>query len=137
MKRDAGSCAGTSVHIERMMHMSSTHSPRLEKTSLTSMPDLPYFLNSNGVGNATPLSPGSDLFAYFASAGLGSNVSTCDGAPPAKMWMTCCALAGSGGSFGASGEVADAADCRTTSAAIADEPDSVPRSNIPRDNAPI
>jgi hypothetical protein len=39
MKREAGSWAGTSVHIERMTHMSSTQSPSARKTSLTSMPD--------------------------------------------------------------------------------------------------
>src|SRR5580693_3579593 len=36
--------------------------------------------------------------------GLGSQVSTCEGAPAAKMWMTRLALAGKGGTFGASGE---------------------------------
>src|SRR5690349_1715534 len=105
MNRDAGSWAGTSVHIERMMHMSSTHSPSFENTSLTSMPDFPYLLNLNGEGKATPVRPGKVLSSNFASVGFGSNVSTCDGAPPAKMWITCCALAGNGGSLGANGDV--------------------------------
>ncbi len=43
------------------------------------------------------------VLAYFASSGFGSQVSTCDGPPSAKMWMTALALAGKGGSFGASG----------------------------------
>ena len=34
--------------LERMMANSSTCSPILEKTSLTSMPDLPIFLNLKG-----------------------------------------------------------------------------------------
>ena len=66
-------------------------------------------------------SPGSVLPAYFASAGFGSNVSTCDGPPLAKMWMTCLRLGGKRrllggqrvGQLGAGAGVA----CRTTSAA--------------------
>src|SRR3954469_5830045 len=92
MNFDAGSCAGTSVHIERTTHMSSTHSPSIGNTSLTSTPDCPHFLKSNGDGNARPVRPGSVLSSKRSSVGLGSNVSTCDGAPPAKMWITRLAL---------------------------------------------
>jgi len=37
-----------SVYIERIRQMSSTHSPTCGKSSLTSMPALPYFLKVNG-----------------------------------------------------------------------------------------
>ena len=36
------------MYTDFTMHISSTHSPRLGKISLTSMPLLPYFLNLNG-----------------------------------------------------------------------------------------
>src|SRR5688572_3742094 len=100
MNRLAGSWAGTSVHIDRTTHISSTRSARCGNTSLTSMPDLPYFLNSNGDGYARPVRPGNAESSYFASDGLGSKVSTCDGPPPAKMWMTRLALAGKWGFLG-------------------------------------
>ena len=64
MKRCATSCAGMSVHIERMIAMSSTHSPSFGKTSLTSMPALPIFVNLNGDGYASPSCPGIVLSAY-------------------------------------------------------------------------
>ena len=85
MNTVATSCAGMSVYIERMIAMSSTCSPNFENTSLTSMPDWPCLVNLNGEGIATPLRSGRDLSAYLASAGLGSHVSTCEGAPWAKM----------------------------------------------------
>ena len=72
--------------------MSSTHSPSFGKTSLTSMPGLARFVNLNGEGTPGRSCPAERLSAYFSSAGLGSNVSTCDGPPPAKMWMTAFAL---------------------------------------------
>ena len=56
------------------------------------MPLWPYLRNLNGEGIAPPvgrsvarLPPGSGWPAYFSSAGLGSNVSTCDGPPFMKM----------------------------------------------------
>ena len=54
--------------------------------------------------NARPSWPGIALPSYRVSTGFGSHVSTCDGPPWAKMWMTCLALAGKCGCFGASGE---------------------------------
>ncbi len=45
MKRCATSCAGISVHMERMIAMLSIISPSFGNTSLTSMPDLPILLN--------------------------------------------------------------------------------------------
>ena len=85
MKTCAMSCAGTSVYIERMMARSSTCLAIAGKTSLTSTPDCPCLVNLNGDANATPLRPGSAWPCVFVSAGLGSQVSTCDGAPAAKM----------------------------------------------------
>src|SRR5258708_3300798 len=102
----ATSWAGMSVYIERMIAMSSTCSPIFGKTSLTGMPERPMGVNLKGEGMATPFMFGRDLPAYLASSGLGSQVSTCEGAPWAKMWITRLALAGNGGSFGASGETA-------------------------------
>ena len=65
--------------------MSSMCSAVRANRSLTSMPLWPYFLNLNGEGNAAPVLrsvvsvSGSGWPAYFCRAGLGSNVSTCDG----------------------------------------------------------
>ena len=92
------------------MVISSTCSARCGKTSLISMPLLPCGANLNGDGNAAPgrvivLSMSLiDLPAYLARAGLGSNVSTCDGPPAMNRWMTCLALPGNCGARGASGE---------------------------------
>src|SRR6266581_3773546 len=90
--------------------MSSMFSATRAKISLTSMPLLPYFWNLNGEGNAAPvfrsvarLAVGRSLPAYFSSAGLGSNVSTWDGPPLAKIWITRLAFAGKCGCLGASG----------------------------------
>src|SRR5476651_1332509 len=85
------------------MAMSSMHSPSLGNTSLTSTPDLPILLNLKGEGNASPSRPGSVLSTYCARVGFGSQVSTWEGPPDAKIWMTALALAGSGAVLGASG----------------------------------
>src|SRR6185295_11391162 len=53
---------------------------------------------------ATPPMPGIGCPSYLASEGLGSHVSTCDGAPCAKMWMTLLALPTRGGRRGAKGD---------------------------------
>jgi hypothetical protein len=83
-----GSWLGTSACIERMTAMSSMLRAVCANSSLTSMPLSPYFWNVNGDGKAAPVlrsvrrfSRGSGLPAYFSRAGLGSNVSTCDGPP--------------------------------------------------------
>src|SRR5579862_9196115 len=96
-----GSWFGTSAIIERTTQMSSMLSATCGNNSLTSMPLRPYFLNLKGEGNAAPVlrsvgrfSIGSNLPAYLSSDGLGSNVSTCDGPPLQKMWMTRLAFAG-------------------------------------------
>ena len=73
-----------------------------EQMSLTSMPLWPYLRNLNGDGKrGAGLPLGAQVAAgqrlgrrTLASAGLGSNVSTCDGPPFMKRWMTCLALAG-------------------------------------------
>ena len=74
--------------------MSSICSAVLAKRSLTSMPLSPYRRNLNGEGNAAPVFRsvvkliGMACPAYFFSEGLGSNVSTCEGPPFRKKWMT-------------------------------------------------
>src|ERR1700736_1558340 len=74
--------------------MSSMHSAVLANSSLTSMPLWPYFLKANGDPNPAPVLrsvgrlDGKGLPAYFVSAGLGSNVSTCDGPPFMNRWIT-------------------------------------------------
>src|ERR1041384_3025874 len=90
-----------SVYIERMKQMSSTHSPTYRKSSLTSMPALPYFLNVNGERMSEPVlrsvaidPPGSGCPWYLSSIGLGSKLSTCDRPPFMKRKMTCFARAG-------------------------------------------
>src|SRR6185436_14787423 len=105
-----GSWFGTCAYIERTTAMLSACAAVLANSSLISSPLWPYLVNLNGDGKAAPVlrsvrrySPGSGLPAYFASIGFGSNVSTCDGPPFRKMWMTRFAFAGIGGVFGASG----------------------------------
>ena len=90
--------------------MSSMCSAVSANSSLTSMPLWPYLLElerrgERGAGLALGRAGafGSGLPAYFASAGLGSNVSTCDGPPFMKRWMTRFALPGKCGRFGAIG----------------------------------
>ncbi len=68
--------------------MSSMCAAVFAKSSLTSMPDLPYFLNANGDRMAAPvfrsvrrLPVGMGLPWYLSSIGFGSKVSTCDGPP--------------------------------------------------------
>ena len=48
----------------------------------------------NGAQNGMPPIALTSWPAYFASDGFGSHVSTCDGPPWEKMWMTRFALAG-------------------------------------------
>ena len=91
--------------------MSSMHSAVLANSSLTSMPLWPYFWNANGDPKPAPVLrsvrsdsvAGSDLPAYFESAGLGSNVSTCDGPPFMNRWITRFARPGNCGSRALSG----------------------------------
>jgi hypothetical protein len=70
----------------------------LAKRSLTSIPDLPYFLNANGDRMATPVFRsvrrfiGSGLPWNRSRAGFGSKVSTCEGPPFMNRWTTCLAL---------------------------------------------
>ncbi len=65
------------------------------KSSLTSIPDWPYFLNANGDASAAaPVlrsvgrSRGIACPLYFCSAGFGSKVSTCEGPPFINRKMT-------------------------------------------------
>jgi len=50
------------------------------------------------------MSPGICFSSYLSSSGLGSQVSMCDGAPLAKMWMMRLAFGVKCGWRGASGE---------------------------------
>src|SRR5258708_37816115 len=102
MKAVATSCAGISVHIERMTARSSACAPVLAKSSLISSPLWPYLENLNGDPIATP-SPPIVLPSILVRAGFGSHVSTCEGAPWAKIWMMDFALVGKCGGWGARG----------------------------------
>src|SRR5689334_17444826 len=114
-----GSWLGTCAYIERTTAMSSAWTAVFANSSLISSPLLPYFENLNGDGNAAPVflsvrrySPGNGWPAYFVSAGLGSNVSTCDGPPLRKKWTTRLAFGGKCGAWAARGD----ADCAWASA---------------------
>jgi hypothetical protein len=65
-------------------------------------PSRPMGVNLNGEPIATPLSP-IVRPSMRTSSGFGSQVSMCEGAPWAKMWITALAVAGSGGPRGARG----------------------------------
>ena len=79
------------------------------KSSLTSIPLWPYFLN--GTESPWPRRSCARSAGWWAPAlplwrssiGLGSNVSTCDGPPFMNRWTTRLALARSGGALGKSG----------------------------------
>src|SRR6476620_10301926 len=104
-----GSWLGIFADIERMTAMASMCWAVRSNNSLTSMPLWPYFLNLNGDGNAPPVlrsvrnDCGNGLPAYFSKAGLGSNVSTCDGPPLRKKCTTRFARPGKCGAFEANG----------------------------------
>src|SRR5688572_11425637 len=106
MSMSDGSWLGTSAYIDRITAISSIDSATCGKSSLTSIPLWPYFLNANGDLNAAPVfrsvfrSIGNGLPCHFVSSGFGSNVSTCDGPPLAKMWITRFAFAGKCGERG-------------------------------------
>jgi len=102
MNTVATSCAGMSVYMERMTAMSSTCWPIPGKSSLTWVPLRPMGVNLKGEPIATPLSP-IGRPSIRTSSGLGSQVSMCEGAPCAKIWITALAVAGSGGALGARG----------------------------------
>src|SRR6185437_483593 len=103
-----GSWLGTWACIERITAMSSAWAAVLAKISLISSPLWPYFLNLKGEGNAAPVLRsvvrliGAGWPAYFWSAGFGSNVSTCDGPPLRKKWITRFAGPGKWGCLGLS-----------------------------------
>src|SRR6185436_6031181 len=115
-----GSWLGSSACIPRITQRSSTDWARLGKSSLTSIPLWPYFLNLKLEGNATlpfvlpPFwnSDGRALPDRRSSAGFGSNVSTCEGPPLAKMWITRFALPGKWPFLGASGLSVGASSAR-------------------------
>src|SRR6185436_209341 len=105
-----GSWLGRSVCMERITQRSSAISAVYGKSSLTSSPLAPYFLNENGDGKAVPVLrsvrklTGIGLPAHFFSEGLGSKLSSCDGPPFMKRWITRLALAVKCGVFTASGD---------------------------------
>src|SRR5580704_1285204 len=96
--------------MERMTQMSSMHSPRLEKISLSSIPLCPNFLNWKGDFNRLPvfrsvfrLGVGIGWPLYLVSIGLGSKVSTWLGPPLRNRKMTRLALGGKWVGRGSSG----------------------------------
>ena len=96
--------------IERMTQMSSMQLPTCGNNSLTSIPESPYFLNLNGdlsspvvLRSVLRSAAGGRLPLYFSSAGLGSNVSTCDGPPFMNKWITCLARGAKWAGFGSNG----------------------------------
>ena len=109
MSMSDGSWLGTSACIERITQMSSIIPAVWAKSSLTSIPLWPYFLNLNGEPMAAPVLRsvgrlvGTGLPLWRSSIGLGSNVSTCDGPPFMNRWTTRLARARSGGALGKSG----------------------------------
>src|SRR5690242_13914591 len=118
-----GSWLGTSAFIDRMTHKSSAWRAMLGNRSLTGSPLWPYFRNLKGEGKAAPvlrsvgrLPVGSGLSAYFSSSGLGSKLSTWEGPPLRKKWITRLALAGNIGGLGASGLTAAAAPAAASAA---------------------
>src|SRR6185436_7652913 len=93
-----GSWLGRSVCMERITHKSLADSAVYGKSSLTSNPLWPYFLNEKGDGNAVPVLRsvrkliGIGLPAHFFSNGLGSKLSSWEGPPFMKRWITRLAL---------------------------------------------
>src|SRR6266404_1639056 len=85
--------------MERITQMSSMHSPTCGKSSLTSMPLLPYFLKVKGDFISPPVfrsccgvSPGRGCPSNLSSTGFGSKLSTCESPPFMKRKMTCLAF---------------------------------------------
>src|SRR5829696_6845901 len=100
-----------SATIERMMHKSSTTPATFGNSSLTSAPHCPCFENLNGDCKMLPVfvrinfgnSNGGACPLYFASAGFGSKVSTCDGPPDMNRKITRFARGAKCGCFRESG----------------------------------
>src|SRR4051812_1370475 len=97
--------------MERTTQISSMQPATCGKSSLTSTPDCPYFLNSHGERNRLPvlvrssegLANGRGLPLSVMRRGFGSNVSTWDGPPNKKRKMTRFAFAGNRGAWTARG----------------------------------
>ena len=101
----ATSCAGMSVHIERMTAMSSTCSPIFGNTSLSSMPDWPFFANVNGDRIATPLIPVQRLPIVFRQSPVWGQRCRCARVRPAQRYgQRVLPSAGKGGALGVSEE---------------------------------
>ncbi len=105
-----GSWFGLSVYIERITQRSSMQPARWGKSSDHLDAALAPRPGRNGEGMSLPFlrSPGRPTAggawpAYRSRAGLGSNVSTCDGPPFMNRKMTRLARAGKCGGLGASG----------------------------------
>src|SRR6478736_5446179 len=115
MSINEGSWFGTCANMDRTTAMLSACSAVREKISLISRPDWPCLWNLNGEGKAVPVLrsvrsvSGKGWPACLARAGLGSNVSTWEGPPLQKKWMTRLAFAAKWGSLGARGLVGSAA----------------------------
>src|SRR5882672_3513489 len=94
MKRP-GPWFGMSVCIERITQRSSANWERRGKRLLISSPDCPQRRNLNGDGirlkvlrSVLRFAAGGRCPAWVVSAGLGSNVSTCDGPPFMNRWIS-------------------------------------------------
>jgi hypothetical protein len=89
-----GSWFGTCACIERITASRSAWPASFGKMSLISRPLWPCLAKPKGDGSGEPVFrsvvklTGAAWSAYLASAGLGSKVSTCDGPPFKKKWIT-------------------------------------------------
>ena len=113
MSSSDGSWLGTSACIERMTAMSSIDSAVSAEELADFDAALAVLAELERRGRARRRSGArwaecrraAAWPAYLSSIGLGSNVSTCDGPPFMKRWMTRLALAGKCGAWGRSGSV--------------------------------
>ena len=127
--KSEGSWLGLSVYIERSTQISSMQPATCGKRFVSSIPLWPCGRAGNGEGMILPrfrrpvaTEAGGSCPAYRSSAGLGSNVSTCDGPPFMNRKMTRLARAGKCDALGASGSRGTASSLPLVAAAQADPP---------------
>src|SRR5690349_12281219 len=124
-----------SATIERTTQMSSMQDAVCGSNSLTSIPDCPYFLNSQREPSKLPVfvrssfgfSNGSGLPFSSRNFGFGSKRSTCDGPPDIKRKMTRLAFGGNIGGFNANGLAVALSAPRTKSFASKPARPSIPK----------
>ena len=122
-----GSWLGLSVYSERSTHTSSMQPATCGKRFVISIPLCPCGLAGNGEGISLPrlrrpvaTVAGGSCPEYRSSAGLGSNVSTCDGPPFMNRKITRFARAGKCGALAPSGSRATLLSSPSAPAARAD-----------------